>query len=65
MLQTEREQVKLDTRKLFCEGGEQLARRLPREAIEALSLGVFKARFDGAIKNLFSGSCPCPRQVWN
>ncbi|KGL92278.1 hypothetical protein N301_00411, partial [Charadrius vociferus] len=26
--------------------------RLPREAVDAPSLGVFKARLDGALKNL-------------
>jgi len=35
--------------------------RLPREAVGAHSLAVFKARLDGAWSNLVtSGRCPCP-----
>jgi len=36
---------------LYCEGGETL-NRLPREAVDAPSLGAFKARLDGALSNL-------------
>ena len=38
--------------------------RLPREAVDAPSLEVLKARLDGALGNL--GECPCPWQGgWN
>jgi len=34
--------------------------RLPREAVDAPYLEIFKARLDGALSNLFwSGRCPC------
>jgi len=40
--------------------------KLPREAVDAPSLEVFKARLDGALSNLLSGRCPCPWQAeWN
>jgi len=42
--------------------------RLPREAVAAPSLAVFKARLDGLLKGATwsSGRCPCPQQGgWN
>jgi len=40
--------------------------RLPREAVAAPSLAVFKARLDGALSTWSSGGCPCPWQGgWN
>jgi len=34
--------------------------RLPREAVDAPFLAVFKAWLDGALSNLvYSGTCPC------
>ena len=34
--------------------------RLPREAVDAPSLEVFKARLDGVWAAWSSGGCPCP-----
>jgi len=34
--------------------------RLPREAVDAPSLEVFKARLDGALSNLFYCKVPLP-----
>jgi len=40
--------------------------RLPREAVAAPSLAVFKARLDGALSNWSGGRCPCSWQGrWN
>jgi len=40
--------------------------RLPREAVAAPSLAVFKARLDGALSNLVWWRCPCSWQGgWN
>jgi len=40
--------------------------KFPREAVDVLSLEVFKARLGGALDNLISGMCPCPWQgCWN
>jgi len=40
--------------------------RLPRVAVAAPSLAVFKARLDGALSNLSSERCPCPwKGIWN
>ena len=36
--------------------------RLPKEAVDAPSLEVLKARLDGALSNLVSGRGPCPWQ---
>jgi len=37
--------------------------RLPREAVGTSSLGMFKARLDGALDNLRGGLWqPCPQQ---
>ena len=40
--------------------------KLPREAVAAPSLAVFKARLDGALSNLVQWKGPCSRQGdWN
>ena len=36
--------------------------RLPRETVDTPSLGVFQARLDGALGNLFKRECPSPWQ---
>jgi len=54
---------RLDTKKkFFTVWVERHWNRLPTEIVDALSLGVFKARLDGAFSNSSSGRCPCSRQ---
>lgn len=47
---------------LDCEGGVRHWHRLPREALDVLSLGVFKARLDQVFASCSSGRCPCQLQ---
>ena len=48
-------------RNFYLEGDEALA-QLPREAVDAPSLEVLRARLDGALGSLSCWVQPCPRQ---